>query len=73
MTDSNDKAIAKKTNLESLVTEGIKLATSQDAVNAVGIATFAKTFFNLDDKKAAAVGVGYALLTQHLEKKEEKF
>jgi len=69
MADSS-KALAKKTNLETLVTEGVKLATSQDAVNAVGIATFAKTFFDLDDKQAAALGVGYALLTQHLEKKE---
>ena len=67
------KEVTKKSNLESLVTEGIKLATSQEAVNAVGIATFAKTFFNLDDKQAAALGVGYALITQHLEKKEEQF
>ena len=70
---TEDKALAKKTNLESLVTEGIKLATSQDAVNAVSIATFAKTFLNLDDKKAAALGVGYALITQHLEKKDGPF
>lgn len=72
MTDTS-KALAKKTNLENLVTEGIKLATSQDAVNAVSIATFAKTFLNLDDKQSAAIGVGYALLTQHLESKKDQF
>lgn len=69
----NSKALAKKTNLENLVSEGIKLATSQESVNAVAIATFAKTFLNLDDKKAAAIGVGYALLSEHLEKKGPQF
>lgn len=70
---SNNKEVATKGNLENLVSEGIKLATSQEAVNAVSIATFAKTFFDLDDKKAAAVGVGFALLTQHLDKKDGEF
>lgn len=71
---TNNKQVAKTdTHLETLVTEGIKLATSQEAVNAVSVATFAKTFLNLDDKQAAALGVGYALISQHLEKKDGAF
>lgn len=67
---STDNLPAKKTNLENLITEGVKMATSQDAINAVGIATFAKSFLNLTEKQAVALGVGYALLTEHLNKKE---
>lgn len=60
-----------KSTLENLVTEGVKLASSQQAVNGIGIATFAKTFFDLDDKQAAAIGVGYALLSEHLNSTKE--
>lgn len=71
MSENNKSTdLVKKSNLENLVTEGMKIATSQDAINAVSIAAFAKSFLNLDDKQAAALGVGYALLTEHLNKKE---
>jgi hypothetical protein len=59
-----------KSTVESLVEEGIKQFTNQQTINGVTIATAMKTFFNLDDKQAAAIGVGYALLSDHLAKKE---
>lgn len=59
-----------KSNLETLVEEGVKLVTSQQTINGVAIATAMKTFLNLSDTQAAAVGVGYTLLTEHFNKKE---
>lgn len=57
-------------NLENLVKEGVKLVSSQETINGVAIATAMKTFFNLTDTQAAAIGVGYTLVTEHLNKKE---
>lgn len=63
-------AKAEKSTIESLVEEGVKQLTNQSTINGVTIATAAKTFFNLTDKQAAALGVGYTLLADHLDKKE---
>lgn len=60
----------KSNNLESIVEEGFKLISSQKTINGLAVATFAKTFFGLDDKQAGAIGVGYALLAEHLSQKE---
>jgi hypothetical protein len=57
-------------NLENLVTEGVKLLTSQETLNGVTVATAAKMFFGLTDTQAAALGAGYVLLTDHLAHKE---
>lgn len=60
----------ENSNLEKLVAEGVKLLTSQQTLNGVTVATAAKTFLNLTDAQAAAIGAGYVLLTDHLDHKE---
>lgn len=61
--------MADNSNLEQLVSEGVKLLTSQEALNGVTVATAAKTFLNLTDTQAAAIGAGYVLLSDHLNHK----
>jgi hypothetical protein len=60
----------EKSNLESLVEQGVKLLGSQETLNGVTVATAMATFFDLTDKQAAAIGAGYMLLADHLSKKE---